>query len=123
MDTAHLNLVAAIALKRGGHSARDILNRLQPKGNTAMWSAPIPLTNRAQLRVGYIKTDGQRISISACGSEYGAPTFSAAAAATAALGAMPPILLNDWAEMIGAALTRAGYPVRRSVAGLTLGRG
>jgi hypothetical protein len=88
-----------------------------------MWSAPITLTNRAGLRVGHIKTDGERISISACGSAYGAPTYSAAAAATAALGPMPPTLTRDWEEMIGAALTRAGYRVRRSVLGLTLGRG
>jgi hypothetical protein len=104
MNTAHLKLVAAAALKRGGASAPDILDTLKgetcsatcrtpssspasrsPRGQSspsvpprresgadAMWSAPITLTNRAGLRVGHIKTDGERISISACGSAYGA---------------------------------------------------
>jgi hypothetical protein len=101
-------MTAAALLRKNGHSAADILARLE---DGHMWTAPMPLENAAGLRVGHIKTDGERVSLSACGSAYGAPRVGLEAAAVEALGPMPPVLANDWVTGMTQTLERHGYRV------------
>lgn len=98
-------------LKRRRQSADNgTMNaRRTTEGDGTMWSAPMPLENLAGLRIGYVKTDGDRIALSACGAPYGPSATTTEGAAINALGAMPPILTNDWADGIARTLRRHGY--------------
>jgi hypothetical protein len=80
-----------------------------------MWTAPMPLLSRAGIEIGAVKTDGDRVSITAMGSGYGLPALSFELAAVNTLGAMPPMLTEDWVSGIARTLERHGYTVRRGM--------